>query len=189
VSGLGVRPCLRVGRPTKLLDPPVQSPSLRLAHAKDRVVEGARGRRHFGSTYFGRLTPRVRLSRPPSASTPRSSASAHGLPSPGEHRDLRTAPGPPVSHGDFRLGLAAKDARAGAPTAAPFPPPAPAGSVRCWRRAGLPRAVVRVCKEKCAITDLEESVALNSLDPIAREALCPCLVSSQSVFLAVKVIH
>jgi len=75
------------------------------------------------------------------------------------------APGPPVSHGDFRLGLAAKDARAGAPTAAPFPPPAPAGSVRCWRRAGLPRAVVRVCKEKCAIPDLEESVALNSLVP------------------------
>ena len=86
------------------------------------------------------------------------------------------APGPPVSHGDFRLGLAAKDARAGAPTAAPFPPPAPAGSVRCWRRAGLPRAVVRVCKEKCAIPDLEESVALNSLDPIVREALRPCLV-------------
>jgi hypothetical protein len=173
VSGLGVRLRLCVSRPTKLLDPPVQSPSLRLAHAKDRVVEGARGRRHFGSTYFGRLTPRVRLSRPPSASTPRSSASAHGLPSPGEHRDLRTVPGSWAA-GESR-GLDS-DARAGAPTAAPFPPPAPAGSVRCWRRAGLPRAVVRVCKEKCAIPDLEESVALNSLDPIAREALRPCLL-------------
>ena len=47
----------------------------------------------------------------------------------------------------------------------PPSPPAPAGSVRCWRRAGIPRAVVRVCKEKCAIPDLEESVALNSLVP------------------------
>ena len=97
------------------------------------------------------------------------------------------APGPPVSH-ENSTRISREGCSSGRSDRSPLPP-APAGSVRCWRRAGLPRAVVRVCKEKCAITDLEESVALNSLDPIAREALCPCLVSSQSVFLAVKVIH
>ena len=113
------------------------------------------------------FSPRVRLSRPPSASTPRSSASAHGLPSPGEHRDLRTVPGSWAT-GESR-GLSTRISREGCSSGrsdrSPLPPPAPAGSVRCWRRAGLPRAVVRVCKEKCAIPDLEESVALNSLVP------------------------
>jgi hypothetical protein len=177
VSGLGVRLRLCVSRPTKLLDPPVQSPSLRLAHAKDGVVEGARGRRHFGNTVLwtsfrlesaSAVLPQLLLrdlQRQRMACLPRVSIEIYGR---------CPAPGPPVSHGDFRLGLAAKDARAGAPTAAPFPPPAPAGSVRCWRRAGLPRAVMRVCKEKCAIPDLEESVALNSLVPLLER---PCALA------------
>jgi hypothetical protein len=111
--------------------------------------------------------PRVRLSRPPSASTPRSSASAHGLPSPGERRDLRTVPDSWAT-GESRgldSDLPRRMLERALQPQPPPPPPAPDGGVRCRRRAGLPWTVVCICKEKCAITELRESVALNSLVP------------------------
>ena len=169
-GGVGARrPTSSVRKPSDEAPRPARPVSISPPCAR----EGRSSRRSSGKASFREyrtldvFSPRVRLSRPPSASTPRSSASAHGLPSPGEHRDLRTVPGSWAT-GESR-GLSTRISREGCSSGrsdrSPLPPPAPAGSVRCWRRAGLPRAVMRVCKEKCAIPDLEESVALNSLVP------------------------
>ena len=125
VSRLGVRPCLRVGRPTKLLYPPVQSPSLRLAHAKDRVVEGARGRHHFGNDVSrlesaSAVLPQLLLrdlQRQLMACLPRVSIEIYGR---------CPAPGPPVSHEDSTR-ISREGCSSGRSDRSPLPPPR-----SCW---------------------------------------------------------
>jgi hypothetical protein len=158
------RPASSVRKPAdESPDPPVQSPSLRLALAKDGVVEGARGRRHFAngvsrlesaSAVLPQLLLRD-LQRQRMACLPRVSVEIFGR---------CPAPGPPVSHGDSTW-ICREGCSSGRSDRSPLSPPAPDGSVRCRRRAGLQRTVVRICKEKCAITEHGESVALNSLAP------------------------
>ena len=47
---------------------------------------------------------------------------------------------------------------------------------------GIPQTVVRICKEKCAITELGESVALNSLVPYdMKHPIRDCMNKRQSV--------